>query len=69
MKFNYKGNIVEIKVTPENGKKVDTVQTKSMFYRIGLAMLHAENFCTGNGWYKEAKDYSELAHAMIDNQI
>lgn len=69
MKFNYNGNIVEIKVTPENSKKVNELLTEDLYNRITLAMIHAENFCTGNGMHEQASQYSEIAHSMMKKQI
>ena len=69
MKFNYNDCIVEVKVTPENGKKVNELLTADFYDIITLAMIHAENFCTGNGMHEQASQYSEIAHSMMKKQI
>ena len=68
MKFNLNGATVEIKVTPAGAKKTDPVKTDLMYHDIQLALIHASNFCRGNGLVTAANRYIDIAFAMDNNK-
>lgn len=69
MKFNLNGAIVEIKVTPEGAKKADSLKSDRLADDISLALLHAANFCSGNGLEVASNHYLNIADAMMNNKI
>ena len=69
MKFELNGAIVEIKVTPVGAKKADPLKSDRLADDISLALLHAANFCSGNGLDVAANHYLNIADAMMNNKI
>lgn len=65
MKFNLNGATVEIKVTPVGAKKENPVSSQHFADTLSLALLHASNFCTGQGLAVQADEYMEIAKAIM----
>lgn len=68
MKFNFNGLEVEIKVK-EGTKKADFYKAAAVEDDITMALIHASAFLTGQGMYKEADHYSNMAAAMMNNRV
>ena len=69
MKFNLNGATVEIKLTPVGAKKENPVSSQHFADTLSLALIHASNFCTGQGMEAAANEYLEIARAIMDNKI
>lgn len=68
MKFNLNGATVEIKVTPVGAKKENPVSSQHFADTLALALIHASNFCTGQGLAVHADEYMEMAKAIMQNK-
>lgn len=65
MKFKFNDCTVEIKVIPEGAKKADYHKTERLANELSVALLHASNFCRGNGLQLSADHYFKLAEAIM----
>lgn len=68
MKFDLNGATVEIKVTPAEAKKENPISSAHFVDDLSLALIHAANFCRGQGMEVAANGYLEIAKAIINSK-